>query len=142
MLSARDAVAIGLVDRVVAPDALDAAVLEAIGEGTVTERSPAPVSGAFAARAAFFATAQPDTLLANTADEPDDTDLRDAIRRVRRKAPIALCIASELIERGADMPLENALALELDHLTEIFSTRDAYAGLRSVGGPPPKFEGR
>lgn len=142
MLSARDAAAIGLVDRVVAPDALDAAVLEAIGEGTVTRRSPTPVSGAFAARAAFFATAQPDTLLADTADEPDDPDLRDAIRRVRRKAPIALRIAGELIEQGADMPLENALALELDHLTEIFSTRDAYTGLCSVGGSPPKFEGR
>ena len=101
-----------------------------------------PLETAFAARAAFFATAQPDTLLADTADEPDDPDLRDAIRRVRRKAPIALRIAGELIEQGADMPLKSALALELDHLTEIFSTRDAYTGLCSVGGSPPKFEGR
>jgi enoyl-CoA hydratase/3-hydroxyacyl-CoA dehydrogenase len=141
-LSAKDAAAIGLVDRVVAPGALDAAVLEAIGKGTVTDRRPAPVPDAFAARAAFFATEQPDSLLANAVDEPDDPDLRDAIKRVRRKAPVALRIASELIERGADMPIADALALELDHLTEIFSTRDAYTGLRSIGGPPPEFEGR
>jgi enoyl-CoA hydratase/3-hydroxyacyl-CoA dehydrogenase len=141
-LSAKDAAAIGLVDRIVAPGALDAAVLEAIGKGTVTDRKPAPVPDAFAARAAFFATEQLDRLLANAVDEPDDPDLRDAIKRVRRKAPVALRIASELIERGADMPIADALALELDHLTEIFSTRDAYTGLRSIGGPPPEFEGR
>jgi hypothetical protein len=40
------------------------------------------------------------------------------------------------------MPIADALALELDHLTEIFSTRDAYTGLHSIGGPPPEFEGR
>jgi enoyl-CoA hydratase/3-hydroxyacyl-CoA dehydrogenase len=142
MLSAKDAAEIGLVDRVVAPDALDAAVLEAIDKGIVTDRKPAPVPEAFAARDAFFATAQPDMLLANSADEPDDPDLRDAVKRVRRKAPIALRIAGALIERGADLPIADALALELDHLTEIFSTRDAYTGLRSIGGPPPEFEGR
>ena len=140
MLSAKDAAAIGLVDRVVAPDALDAAVLEAVGKGTITSRKPAPVPPAFASRAAFFATAEPDALLAGA--EPDDPVLRDAIKRVRRKAPIALRIAGKLIERGADMPLAEALALELDPLTEIFSTRDAYTGLRSIGGPPPQFEGR
>ena len=142
MLSAKEATAIGLIDRAVAPDALDAAVLEAIGKGTVTERKPAPVPDTFASRAAFFATAQPDTLLADAADEPDDPVLRDAVRRVRRKAPISLRIAGELIERGAALPIPEALALELDHLTEIFNTRDAYTGLRSIGGPPPQFEGR
>ena len=95
-----------------------------------------------AARAAFFATARPDALLAKGADEIEDAVLRDAIKRVRRKAPIALRIAGELIERGAVMSIADALALELDHLTEIFSSRDAYAGLRSIGGPPPNFEGR
>ena len=142
MLGAKDAATIGLVDRVVAPDALDAAVLEAIDKGTVTERKPAPVPDAFASRAAFFASARPDALLAKDAEEPDDPVLRDAIKRVRRKAPIALRIAAELIERGANLPLPDALALELDHLTEIFGTRDAYTGLRSIGGPPPEFEGR
>jgi enoyl-CoA hydratase/3-hydroxyacyl-CoA dehydrogenase len=141
-LSAKDAAAVGLVDRVVAPDALDAAVLEAIGRGTVANRKPAPVPDAFAARAAFFATARSDALLANGADETEDAVLRDAIKRVRRKAPIALRIAGELIERGADMSIADAVALELDHLTEIFSSRDAYAGLLSIGGPPPHFEGR
>ena len=32
--------------------------------------------------------------------------------------------------------------LELDHLLEIFLTRDAYEGLSSLGKRPPAFEGR
>jgi hypothetical protein len=32
--------------------------------------------------------------------------------------------------------------MELDHLTSIFSTRDAYEGLSSLGKRPPVFEGR
>ena len=49
------------------------------------------------------------------------------------KAPIALRIAAELIDRGADLPLQQALDLELAHLVEIFSTKDAYEGLTSLG---------
>jgi hypothetical protein len=37
--------------------------------------------------------------------------------------------------------LEAGLKLELDHIPEIFATKDALAGLKSVGGPPPQFKG-
>ncbi len=51
---------------------------------------------------------------------------------LRRKAPIALEKAMQLIERGAEMPLDQALQLELDGLFEIFATKDAYAGLSGI----------
>jgi len=61
---------------------------------------------------------------------------------VRGKAPIALRIASDLIDGGADLPLQEGLALELSRLREVFTTRDAYEGLASLGKRAPSFEGR
>lgn len=65
-----------------------------------------------------------------------------SLQRVANKAPIAVRLAGSLIDRGMSMPLEDARQLELGHLVEIFSTRDAYAGLKSVGQTAPRFEGR
>jgi enoyl-CoA hydratase/3-hydroxyacyl-CoA dehydrogenase len=73
-----------------------------------------------------------------------DTDARvaKAIRRVASKAPVALRIAGDLIDRGADLPIDQGLRLELSHVREVFSTRDAYEGLSSLGRKPPVFEGK
>ncbi len=51
---------------------------------------------------------------------------------ISRKAPIAVKIANTLIDEGADIDLDDGLQLELDHLNEIFRTKDAYEGLSSV----------
>jgi hypothetical protein len=52
-------------------------------------------------------------------------------------------VAATLIDQGAAVSLEEGLRMELAHLTEIFSTKDALAGLLSVGGKSrPSFEGR
>ena len=72
---------------------------------------------------------------------PDDARVAQAMKRLPHKAPIALRIASELIDRGADLPIEDALELELDHVAEIFSTKDAYEGLSSLGKRRPVFKG-
>ena len=61
------------------------------------------------------------------------------MRVLKAKAPIALRIAGELIDGGANIPIERALMLELDRLLEIFATRDAYEGLTAVGRRQPVF---
>ena len=58
------------------------------------------------------------------------------------KAPIAMRMASGLIDRALDTPIEQGVDLELAGLPEIFSTRDARTGLGSVGKGRPTFEGR
>lgn len=142
MLSAKEAQAIGLIDRVVAPGALDAAVRECVEQGTVTKRSPAPVPESYKPTAKFFEQTDIDALLAHHDAKQTDPIVSKAMTRLASKAPIALRLAGDLIDRGRDMPLEDAVRLELDHLVEIFSTRDAYEGLKSVGRAAPQFEGR
>lgn len=142
MLSAKEAAAIGLVDRVVPPDELDAAVREALQEGVVEERAPVAVPEPYKATAAFFERADAHTLFAGDGAGQADPILSRAVKRVARNAPIAVRLAGELIDEGIEMPLDDAIELELKHLVEIFSTRDAYEGLNSIGKAMPKFEGR
>ena len=69
-------------------------------------------------------------ILAN-ADDLDEQGKKLA-KTISFKAPIAIKLANTLIEEGGAVELEEGLRMEIDHLTEIFSTKDAYEGLSSV----------
>jgi enoyl-CoA hydratase/3-hydroxyacyl-CoA dehydrogenase len=62
-------------------------------------------------------------------------------KQISRKAPIALKLANKLIDEGLKGSLDEGIELELGHLIEIFSTKDALVGLRSVGKGRPEFKG-
>jgi enoyl-CoA hydratase/3-hydroxyacyl-CoA dehydrogenase len=142
-LSAEEALSIGLVDRVVEHESLDDAVAEAVEAGPVSDRRPGPVPDSHRALAEFFATYHPDAIREGRADTGGRQELERAAKQVRGKAPIALRLACRLVDRSAELPLEEGLQMELAHLLEVFSTRDAHEGLSSlVGGRKPAFEGR
>lgn len=140
-LSADEALAVGVVDRVVPHEELDQAVREAIAAGPVTDRKPAALPERYRALDAFFAGNEADRLREGKADAGGNGELAKAMKRVASKAPIALSLAELLIERGSGVPLEQGLLMELDHLKEIFGTRDALEGMSTLGKRPPAFEG-
>ncbi len=142
MLGAGEAARIGLVDAAVPPDKLDEAVREAIQAGPVRERRPAEVPESHRALAALFGEHDADALREGKADVGEDAALGKALKKVGFKAPVALRLAGQLIERGADKPLAEGLRMELEHLTEIFSTHDAFEGLSTLGRKRPEFLGR
>jgi enoyl-CoA hydratase/3-hydroxyacyl-CoA dehydrogenase len=139
MVGAEEALAIGLVDRVVPYEQLDTAVRGLVARGRPDDRQPPSVPASHRPLAEFFE---------RNGAEPsgDDATLEDpkvasAVRRLGSKAPIALRIASELIDRSEGLPIEDGVNLELERLEEIFSTADAYEGLASLGRRPPVFKG-
>jgi enoyl-CoA hydratase/3-hydroxyacyl-CoA dehydrogenase len=140
-VDADEALAIGLIDRVVPHEELRAAVAEAIGNGAVPSRSPHPVPGTHRQLAELFARSDADALR-HGVETHEDERVASSVRRLATKAPVALRVAAELIDRGADRPLEEGLQMELERLDAIFSTRDAYEGLSSLGRRAPVFEGR
>jgi len=127
-VTAEQAAAIGLVDRVAPYEDLDAAIRECIAQGPVTSRTPHPVPDAYRATAARYESTGVDSLRASE-------------KRLGYKAPIALRLASELIDGGEGRPIEQGIAMEMSHLSEIFSTADAYEGLSSLGKRRPVFKG-
>jgi enoyl-CoA hydratase/3-hydroxyacyl-CoA dehydrogenase len=143
LVSAEEALAIGLIDRVVPHEGIDAATAELVGAGKVSGRWPHALPASHVPLARFFDSHDVEQIRLGQADTHGDDRLAAAMKAVGTKAPVAVRVAATLIEQGAAVSLEDGLRMELAHLTEIFSTKDALAGLLSVGGKSrPSFEGR
>jgi enoyl-CoA hydratase / 3-hydroxyacyl-CoA dehydrogenase len=140
-IGATEAASIGLVDAVVPYEELDAAIASAVAAGAVVNRTPAAVPPSHQAIAEYFD--RPDIATRRDVGPAahDDPRIVKSATRIGLKAPIALRIAADLIDKGTTLPLADGLRLELSHLREIFSTKDAYEGLSSLGKKPPVFTG-
>jgi enoyl-CoA hydratase/3-hydroxyacyl-CoA dehydrogenase len=139
-VGAEEAAAIGLVDRVVPYEELDATIAAIIAGGRPAARQPS-VPESHRAIAEFFDATSVESLLAGTA-APADPRVAKAAKRIATKAPIALRLAAELVDQSLSVPIEQGLELELSHLDEIFASKDAYEGLSSLGRKAPVFQGK
>jgi enoyl-CoA hydratase/carnithine racemase len=91
--------------------------------------------------AAFFDVHDVETIRTGQAPTAGDPLLERAATAVATKAPVALRIAASLIEKGARVPLEEGLQMEVAQVETIFSTADALTGLLSIGKSRPEFSG-
>ncbi|GIW71149.1 MAG: 3-hydroxyacyl-CoA dehydrogenase [Planctomycetota bacterium] len=133
VLTAEEAFALGLIDRLVPHEQLPAAIEELIAAGKTAEHTgpPHPLSGRWAEAARLFD--RPAEELLGGAVGTDDPVLARELERVRtQKAPIALRLASELTELALSNPYREGLRAELERLPQVLGTRDALVGLRSV----------
>ena len=143
MIGAKEALAIGLVDAVVPTDQLDATIHEAIDAGIGAEAAEkAPLPDEFKSLQSFFGNNSAEAMRSGEASTGENALLASAVKAVGFKAPIALRLAEKLIDQGAKVELREGLDLELEHLTEIFSTADAYEGLSSLGKRRPVYKGQ
>jgi enoyl-CoA hydratase/3-hydroxyacyl-CoA dehydrogenase len=53
-------------------------------------------------------------------------------KKISYKAPLALKLVNNIIDEGLKISLDEGIQIELKHLTEIFSSKDAYEGLTSI----------
>jgi enoyl-CoA hydratase / 3-hydroxyacyl-CoA dehydrogenase len=144
-VDAESARRMGLVDEVVTRDRLGPRILELHERGVRPAAGAAPrrdLDARLQALEAFFATADVEQLLGGTAAAADPAVAKSA-GRVRHKAPVACRIADRLIRAGVEQGIDAGLAMELEHLQEIFSTADAREGLSALlGGRRPQFRGQ
>jgi enoyl-CoA hydratase/3-hydroxyacyl-CoA dehydrogenase len=141
IISAEEALAIGLVDAVVPRDEIDAAVARFAAGRPAPERHPAPPPAANQTLAAFFDTNDVEAIRNGRAPTGGDKALERAAAAVATKAPIALRTAGSLIDAGARVPLEEGLRMEVAEVERVFSTADALTGLLSIGKSRPVFVG-
>jgi enoyl-CoA hydratase/3-hydroxyacyl-CoA dehydrogenase len=142
IISAEEALAIGLIDAVASRDEFDAAVAKFAAGPPAAERRPGSAPAAFQGLAAFFDANDVEAIRAGRAPTGGDARLERAMSAVATKAPIALRIAASLVDEGARVPLEEGLRKELAYLEQAFSTADALTGLLSIGKSRPEFVGR
>ena len=104
--------------------------------------TPVRMSEAVQAAVEFYSDENMNSII--TGQIPDGTVevyANRQIKQISRNAPIALRMASELIDVAASTNLEEGLAAELQNLEDIFATKDAYEGLSSlIQGRRPSYD--
>ena len=134
ILSAQDALEIGLVDKIV-----DWEGFSEVLEGKVPSvRPPKTVPTKWLLIRDLFDKYTIDHFLHKSElieSKIETNQLHRLVKRIQSKAPLALYEAERLIDQ------QKGTTAELGRLEFIFSSQDALVGLKSVGGPPPTFMG-
>uniref|UniRef100_A0A7C4RNA5 enoyl-CoA hydratase n=1 Tax=Desulfatirhabdium butyrativorans TaxID=340467 RepID=A0A7C4RNA5_9BACT len=142
-IPAADAFAMGIVTRLVEPADVPKAIAELAAQGKVDKYAERTLPERFQKLATLCSTEAVKDLLSGKV--PDGVDAEAASKLLKTmgyKAPIALRIADEIIDRQVSLPMEDAMEVELGRLAEIFSTADALEGLSSAGRKRPEFKGK
>ncbi len=141
-LNMADAKALGIVDEVVEPAEVETAVKALVQRGKTEKYRPGQIPEHLKPLAAACSPENVQRLLAGQPPEGVPGDLAaKLVKIVGYKAPIALKLASEIIDAQQGKSIPEAVEIELGHLPEIFATADALEGLSSLGRKRPEFKG-
>lgn len=142
-ISAQDAYDLGIVSKIINPQDLEKTILE-ICNGPIPDKYRSrKIPERFAELAKVCSPDNVKALLAGLKPEGISDDLAEkTLKIISRKAPLALLKADELIDAQRKVTIPEAIELELGELNYMFSTEDALAGLSSVGGKPPQYQGK
>ena len=133
-LSAQDAQTLGIVTKLVMPAEVDAAIKELASEGKPDKYRQRDLPEHMQPLARVCSQDNVAGLLAGNPPQGVPEPLAARVAKfIGYKAPIALKIANEIIDRQADMSMEDAIEFELDRLKDIFATDDALLGLSNIG---------
>jgi len=142
-ISAADALALGIVTKLVDPTEVDGAVRSLASGGKPDKYRTRDIPEKFKPFAALFGPGSVATLLAGKVPAGADADLAGkVVKTLGYKAPLALRIADEIVDQQAALPMREAVEIELGRLKDIFSTADALEGLSSAGRRRPEFKGK
>ncbi len=135
ILDTKSAASIGLIEYVESPEDIDSRIAAIARSEDVlkkSEKRAIELPEDFKKIKEYFSDANIQSILPGSREGELDELGKNISKTISYKAPIAVKLANELIEEGGILDLGEGLQMELDHLPEIFSTRDAYEGLRSV----------
>jgi len=146
-IDAVTAKALGLLTHLVEPSTVGPTVAAIASDGKPDEKYPSGPADSdhpvVSFATSFYSDENMPSLL--TGSLPDGFDNEDKmvsrqLKSLSRAAPIALSIASELLNEAADSDLELGLKSELGRLDEIFETADALEGLSAlIEGRRPSY---
>jgi enoyl-CoA hydratase/3-hydroxyacyl-CoA dehydrogenase len=146
-MDARTASDLGLVSHLVESSEVDSTITTIAKAGKPVNKYPGKPAvdnsrvGDFAET--FYSDANLETLLSGNCPggfDPEDRNISRQLKSLSRTAPIALRMASSLIDFSANTTLEQGLEKELDGLDTIFATADALEGLSAlIEGRKPTY---
>lgn len=142
-ISAEDAHALGVVSALVSPSDVTKALSALIGGGKDEKYRARELPAKFSDLAKTCAPENVEKLLSGQALSGVSSDLAARTAKVLGyKAPVALRMANEIMDRQSNLSIREGVELELSRLREIFSTADALEGLSSsLERRRPSFKG-
>ena len=147
-MDARTAADLGMVTNLVDVTKVDETISMLDAQGKPAEKYPAKPMNADSKIVKFAQTFYSDENLATILDgncpegfDPEDKLVSRQMRSLSRTAPIALRMASDLIDAAGATELSDGLSQELGKLEDIFSTDDALEGLSAlIEGRKPTYQ--
>jgi len=141
-INAGDAYDLGIVTRLVAPAEVAGAIEGVVAGGKPDKYREREIPEKFKSLVQVMSPGNVDKLLAGElpADVPEELAAKTA-KIAGFKAPLALKMSADIIDRQQGISIPEAIEIELSHLDEIFSTADALEGLSSLGRKRPGFKG-
>ncbi|MDO9230144.1 MAG: 3-hydroxyacyl-CoA dehydrogenase NAD-binding domain-containing protein [Syntrophales bacterium] len=141
-ITASDAQELGMVTRLVDPSAVEEAIRNLIGEDRPDKYRPRPIPNRFTLWQTLFGAENTAILLAAKIPPGVDEAVASRIlKTIGNKAPLALKLINQIIDRQAKTSRDEGIEIELDHLGAIFATADALEGLSSLGRKKPEYKG-
>jgi len=141
-MTASDAQELGIVTRLVEPSAVDEAIRNLIREGRPDKYRSRPIPERFALwRTLFHAENTAALLKGKIPPGADEAVASKILKTIGKKAPLALKLVNQIIDRQAKVSPDEGIEIELDRLGEIFATADALEGLSSLGRKKPEYKG-
>jgi enoyl-CoA hydratase/3-hydroxyacyl-CoA dehydrogenase len=144
MISAEEALAIGVVDYIAEPNEIDEKIRAVVDqwESFRKGRGATDLPEDWKHIQRLFTDEHIEGWLSGKYLDDGDPLVSKIAKTVARKAPLALKYANQIIDRGFEKTLQEGLKEELAYLYEIFSTKDAFMGLTNVGKRDIKYEGK
>jgi len=143
IIDSKTAVSIGLVEYIFAPDEINNKIAEIVNSGKLikkTIKKQVELPEKLQRIKNYFSDENIQSILSGKNDL-DELGQKIA-KTISYKAPIAIKLANKIIDEGSKLGLDKGLELELNYLSEIFSTKDALEGLSSViKRKRPEFQG-
>ncbi len=148
-LDAESAKALGLLTHLVDPSAVETTVSAIAAQGKPGEKYPSKPADSEHSVVSFATSFYSDdnivSLLSGRVPEGYDSEDKLVSRQLKslsRTAPIALSMASDLLDTATRSDLNSGLESELQGLDSIFSTDDALEGLSAlIEGRRPEYSG-
>ena len=147
-MDARTAADLGMVTNLVDVTKVDETISLLDAQGKPAEKYPAKPMNSDSKIAKFAMSFYSDENLAAVLNgncpegfDPEDKLVSRQLKSLSRTAPIALRMASDLIDAADSTELEVGLSQELGNLEGIFSTSDALEGLSAlIEGRKPTYQ--
>ncbi|MFO7665828.1 MAG: enoyl-CoA hydratase/isomerase family protein, partial [Desulfobacterales bacterium] len=142
-ISVKEAFDLGIVTVIAEPADVDRAIEDLVAKGRPEKYKKREIPTRFKEIAALCSRDNVSKLLSGKLPEGVGNELAaKTLKTIGYKAPVALRISNEIIDRQAEKSMKEAIEIELGRLKEIFSTGDALEGLSSLGRKRPEYKGK